>query len=196
MSSPTIYLITGASRGIGLALTQTLLLRPNTTVVATMRNPTTNSLYTNPPQTSPTSTLILLPLDIQSTTSITTAIETLESKHNITHIDTVISNAGYYNDATRRVDNIPLSTVQSHFDVNTLGTIRLFQGVYDMLKKSTKPVFVKTEMGNACAKSIGLEEAFAEPKECAEALVKLIESATRETVGGRFISWRGEEVPF
>ncbi|RDH36555.1 hypothetical protein BDQ94DRAFT_138025 [Aspergillus welwitschiae] len=249
MSSPTIYLITGASRGIGLALTQTLLLRPNTTVVATMRNPTTNSLYTNPQQTSPTSTLILLPLDIQSTTSITTAIETLESKHNITHIDTVISNAGYYNDATHRVDNIPLSTVQSHFDVNTLGTIRLFQGVYDMLKKSTKPVFVsvssflgsiggleeeffpgaaygaskaasnwvtrkmhveneemvcsmvhpgfvKTEMGNACAKSIGLEEAFAEPKECAEALVTLIESATRKTVGGRFISWRGEEVPF
>lgn len=34
--------------------------------------------------------------------------------------------------------------------------------------------FVKTEMGNACAKSIGLEEAFAEPKECAEALVKLV----------------------
>lgn len=34
--------------------------------------------------------------------------------------------------------------------------------------------FVKTEMGNSCAKSIGLEEAFTEPRECAEALVKLV----------------------
>ena len=107
-----------------------------------MRNPTTNSLYTNPPQTSPTSTLILLPLDIQSTTSISNAIETLKATHNITHIDIVIANAGYYNDAGYRIDNVPLSNVQLHFDVNTLGVIRLFQGIYELLKSSTKPMFI------------------------------------------------------
>ena len=33
---------------------------------------------------------------------------------------------------------------------------------------------MKTNMGDACAKSIGLEQAFTEPKDCADALVKLV----------------------
>ncbi|PYI11330.1 toxin biosynthesis ketoreductase [Aspergillus sclerotiicarbonarius CBS 121057] len=247
MTSPTIYLITGANKGIGLALTQTLLLRPHTTVIATVRNPATATLHTLP--TSPTSSLIVLTLDSQSPTDTTTAIHTLKTTHHITHIDTVIANAGHYDDAEYCIDNVPLSNVQLHFDVNTLGVIRLFQGTYELLKNSTKPMFVtvssflgsiaglteeyfpggayglskagvnwatrkmhvenedmvcfivhpgfvKTGMGDACAKSIGLKQAFTEPQECADALVKLFDGATRETVGGRFVSWKGLDVSF
>ncbi|RAK97744.1 SDR family oxidoreductase [Aspergillus ibericus CBS 121593] len=247
MTSPTIYLITGANKGIGLALTQTLLLRPNTTIIATVRNPATTTLHTLP--TSPTSSLIVLTLDAQSPTNTTTAIQTLKTTYQITHIDTVIANAGHYDDAEYRIDNVPLSTVQLHLEVNTLGVIRLFQSTYELLKNSSKPMFitvssflgsiaglteehfpggayglskaavnwatrkmhvenegmvcfivhpgfVKTGMGNACAKSIGLEEAFTEPQECADALIKLFDGATRETVGGRFVTYKGQEVPF
>ncbi|PWY91933.1 toxin biosynthesis ketoreductase [Aspergillus sclerotioniger CBS 115572] len=247
MASPTIYLITGANKGIGLALTQTLLFRPNTTVIATVRNPATAALHTLP--TSPSSSLIILALDVQSPTDTTDAIHTLKTTHSITHIDTVIANAGYYNDAEYRIDNVPLSNVQLHFDVNTLGVIRLFQGVYGLLRNSFKPMFitvssflgsigglsmeyfpggayglskagvnwatrkmhienegmvcfsvhpgfVKTYMGDACAKSLGLEQAFTEPQDCADSLIKLFDGATRETVGGRFVNYKGEEVPF
>ncbi|PYH92705.1 toxin biosynthesis ketoreductase [Aspergillus ellipticus CBS 707.79] len=253
---PTVYLITGASQGIGLALVSTLLLRPNTTVIATVRNPTTSHHHLYSLLRASTSTLLILKIDASSPADAAAAITHLQSlttasgsSSQITHIDTVIANAGHYDDATHRVDSIPLDTVQKHLDVNTLGLIRLFQAVYPLLKQSSRPMFVtvssflgsiwgieeeffpgaayglskaagnwvtrkmhvenegwvcfmvhpgfvKTGMGNACAKSIGLDSAFTEVGECVEALVKLIDGATRETVGGRFIGWKGQEIPF
>ncbi|PWY78293.1 NAD(P)-binding protein [Aspergillus heteromorphus CBS 117.55] len=216
--TPTVYLITGASQGIGHGLLTTLLHRPHTTILAA-----------------------LLEIDASSPTAASTAIAHLQSTSPtpITHIDTVIANAGHYDDATYRIDNVPLDVVQQHLDVNTLGVIRLFQATYPLLQKSQRPMFltvgsflgsiagldmdkaaanwvtrkmhvenqgwvcfvvhpgfVKTGMGNACAKSIGIDEAFTEVGECVDAMIKLIDGATRETFGGRFVNCKGEDVPF
>ncbi|KAL3457462.1 NAD(P)-binding protein [Aspergillus heterothallicus] len=137
-----IYLITGAARGIGRGLVSALLLRPNTTVIAAVRNPETTaskSLTTLPKST--TSTLITVKIDSQSPTDALTAVTALTSTHGLTHIDTVIANAGISTDYSP-VRSVPLDVVKSHVEVNAYGPLALFQAVYPLLRKSDQPVFV------------------------------------------------------
>ncbi|CAG8957314.1 hypothetical protein HYFRA_00010737 [Hymenoscyphus fraxineus] len=135
--SQTIYLITGANRGIGRGMTEALLQRPNTTILAGVRSPshpTSQSLLTLPANT--TSTLHLLALDVTSPSTLSSSLATLPSL-GITHIDILISNAGisnYYGAATIT----PLEEVREHFEVNAIGTLALFQASWGLLKESKK----------------------------------------------------------
>ncbi|KAF2177065.1 NAD(P)-binding protein [Zopfia rhizophila CBS 207.26] len=95
MSSTSTVLITGTNRGIGKGLVTTYLATPNTTVIATVRDPahpTAQSLSSLPKASG--SSLIIVRLDVSSAESITGAIETLKSTHGITALDVVIGNAG------------------------------------------------------------------------------------------------------
>jgi norsolorinic acid ketoreductase len=65
----------------------------------------------------------------------------LTEKEGIEKIDVLISNAGisnYYGDAAIT----PLEEVREHFEVNTIGTLSLFQETWPLLQKSSKPVFM------------------------------------------------------
>ncbi|KAH6715911.1 hypothetical protein DL95DRAFT_528683 [Leptodontidium sp. 2 PMI_412] len=58
------------------------------------------------------------------------------------------------------------------------------------------PGFVQTDMGNAGAKGVGLEKAYTPTDECATGIVKQIDEATREKIGGHFAGWNGEDFPW
>lgn len=51
-------------------------------------------------------------------------------------------------------------------------------------------------MGNAGAKGVGLEKAYTPTDECATGIVKQIDEATREKIGGHFAGWNGEDFPW
>ncbi|KAL2814907.1 hypothetical protein BDW59DRAFT_154100 [Aspergillus cavernicola] len=246
--SNTIYLITGASRGIGRALVEAFLARPSTTIIAAVRNPedAASQSLTSLPK-GPNSNLIIVKIDSKSPTDPTTAIQTLED-HGINHLDIVIANAGI-SQGMSPVHSVPIDTIREHIDVNGLGPIYLYQAVYPLLKKSQKPIFVgvgsplgsiggmeqrpfpvaaygpskailhwivrkihfeneefisfvadpgfpQTDMGNAGAKSVGLEKAFQTVEESVGGVVKTIDGATRESVGGQFRVWDGSVFPW
>ncbi|RAH42282.1 SDR family oxidoreductase [Aspergillus brunneoviolaceus CBS 621.78] len=250
----TVYLITGASRGIGHGLARILVSRPNCTVIAAVRDPSAAAAHTLLAlPAGEGSRLILVKIDAQSDTDAHEAVRYLQEAENIHHLDVVVANAGYYDD-DYRLEDVPLSKVQRHLDVNTVGILRLFQAVFKPLGKSSQqqqqqpkfvtissfmgsiagldeeyfpgggygaskaaanwitrkihvenpgfvsfmihPGFVKTAMGNAAARSIGLDSAFSEVDECADGIVKLIDGATRESVGGRFVTVKGQEMAF
>lgn len=141
-SPQTIYLITGANRGIGNGLVQAYLSRPNTVVIATTRDPASPSskaLSTLP--IGKGSKIVVLKLDASVESDAQTAINELDAKYGITHIDTVISNAGIAN-YWGPTATTPISAFQNHFDVNTLGTITIFQATNALLEKSSDPKFV------------------------------------------------------
>ncbi|KAJ5985220.1 hypothetical protein N7522_012416 [Penicillium canescens] len=124
----TIYLITGASRGIGRGLAETFLARSNTTVIAAVREPvgaSSQSLQSLPKGES--SRLIVVKVDSKSPTDPAAAVETLQREHGIDHLDVVIANAGIGEDFS---------------PVNGYGPIYLYQAVHPLLKKSKKPTFV------------------------------------------------------
>jgi norsolorinic acid ketoreductase len=133
--------------GLGRGLLEALIQRPNTVVIAGVRNltnPTSKSLQSL--ATGAGSKVITVIIDNDVESSAKQAIDALQTQHGITKIDTVIANAGiskYYGPAT----TTPISEVRDHFEVNVVGTLILFQAVWPLLKLSSNPIFVALSTG-------------------------------------------------
>ncbi|KAH8593444.1 hypothetical protein B0O99DRAFT_627210 [Bisporella sp. PMI_857] len=145
----TVYLITGANRGIGFALVAALLQRQNTTVIATVRSSTTDrsSLANLQANTTTNNKLIIANLSATSETDSKDLLPLL-ANHNITYIDTIIANAGN-GTSYLPVLNTPLSAVRADIETNTISLIRLFQDTFPLFSKSSNPklIFVTSSLG-------------------------------------------------
>lgn len=119
------------------------LTRPNTTVLAAVRNPDSDDSQSLQNLTAATgSRVILLKVDSTSDTDALEAIEFVKSQ-GITAIDTVVANAGTFTpDAYQPVAEVGLAHVKDHLDINTVGPVRLFQAVFPLLKKSQNAKFL------------------------------------------------------
>ncbi|KZP11869.1 NAD(P)-binding protein [Athelia psychrophila] len=153
MSSNTTYLITGANRGLGLGLTAIFLARPNNTVIAAVRNPSSAdsvaSLKSLPVGAS--SKLILVKIDSLSETDAADAVKLLQAEHGITALDVVIANSGIANYVGPALTT-PLHEMRAHFEVNTLGPLVLFQATAALLEAAQDGKFFVMSTG---AGSIG-----------------------------------------
>jgi norsolorinic acid ketoreductase len=158
MSSTLTYLITGANRGIGKGLTSSLLQRPNTTVIAAVRDVAKSiSALESLPKASG-SKLIIVKLDSSEADPKNAAVQ-LQTEHGITSLDVVIANAGIAHSGAT-VANTSSDALRDHFTINTIGPILLFQAVKPLLQasKSGNPKFlaISTAIG-----SIGAQAALA-----------------------------------
>ncbi|OQE43135.1 hypothetical protein PENCOP_c003G08279 [Penicillium coprophilum] len=157
-----IYLITGASRGIGRGLVEKLLARPNTTVVAAVRDPVgASSQSLESLSKNDSSRLIVVKIDSKSPTDPAAAVETLQTEHGIDQIDVVIANAGICEDLSP-ISEISVPVIHEHIEVNAYGPIYLFQAAYPLLKKGKKPTFVG--VGSPLGSIAGMEQ---RPYSCA-----------------------------
>ena len=66
----------------------------------------------------------------------------------------VIANAGITDYYGKAVDT-PLSEVRSHFEVNAIGVLTLFQATLPLLLKSPKPIFVALSTGISSIGAMG-----------------------------------------
>lgn len=113
----------------------TLLQRPSTTIIATVRDPTTpaaQSLLTLPAGTS--STIIVLKLDNRSGWD---EFQTSLENCRLPHLDTVIANAGNSESFVSVMDTKP-ENLRDDYEVNVVGTFRLFQTCWPLLAKAPK----------------------------------------------------------
>ncbi|TVY85722.1 Norsolorinic acid ketoreductase, partial [Lachnellula willkommii] len=153
MAPNTIYLVTGGNRGIGLHLTAALLLRPNTTVIATLRSEETSQEALHALPVGENSKLVITYLDLSASTPIpdpemeTNSDSTsqpqphtpqslhhaLTTTHHIPHINTIIACAGHGTSFDALLSTPPSSLLQN-FHINTLGPITLFQALYPLLE--------------------------------------------------------------
>lgn len=272
----TTYLVSGTTRGIGRGLVSALLLRPNTLVFAGVRDPSAKgTLHLNSRLTfsllqsltpcpaaqdllslpkAPDSSVFLVKLDSSSESDAAQAIQTLQQEHNITHLDVVIANAGILTTAAP-CREVTLDSLRSHFEINTLGPIILFQACLSLLQKSPDPKFVLTTSAVASCTiapslpapvvayavskvaanwfvsraqgehpeicflpihpglvvtdmSSSFMEHAAEPgsgddflraisvEECVKGYLQVVDKATKEKDGGKFLQWDGEVLPW
>jgi len=140
--SAQIVLITGANRGIGNGILKLFLSRPNTTVIAALRDvkSTLAKALTSLPKAE-NSSLIMVKIDSSLENDAAAAVEILGSKHDITKIDTVIANAGIPG-TLGPVVSITADEVLNNVRVNSLGPLFLFQATLPLLNKSSRPKFV------------------------------------------------------
>ncbi|CAK4034463.1 aflatoxin biosynthesis ketoreductase nor-1 [Lecanosticta acicola] len=143
-SGPTTYLVTGANRGLGRGMVAELLLRPNSLVVACVRDPnneSSTSLSELP--TSESTSLIVLKLDCEVSEDPAAVVDALTSEHRVTSIDVVIANAAIASDYGP-TSTITVEALEKHMKVNTYSVLRLFHATKDLLQKAAtgNPRFV------------------------------------------------------
>lgn len=132
---PSFHPLTQPHPGIGLGLTASLLLRPNHTIIATIRNSSTPTVELLALPKAEGSDLVIVYFDIP------TDIKELEKQGaglknqlqgKVGWIDTVISCAGLGRDF-ESVKDTGLASLGEHFWANCGGSLVLFQATRDLL---------------------------------------------------------------
>lgn len=141
--SSTVYLITGANRGIGLAVTSQLAARPNATIFAGARDPSRAKELRALAEALPGRVHVV---KIISSDRVNNDAAAEEIKQIAGRLDVIIANAGI-NDCFKSALEVPPSEIMRHFEVNTNGPLVLFQAMYALLRTSPAPKFVPISTG-------------------------------------------------
>ncbi|KAI5474262.1 short-chain dehydrogenase/reductase SDR family protein [Pseudohyphozyma bogoriensis] len=151
MSSPTVYLVSGATRGLGLGFVTALSLRPNTIVYAGARDPFSATKLQELADAHP-GVVKIVKLESALAEDAKAAAAVIEKEHG--KLDVVIANAGIGKDSSPVAD-VLLDALDEHLRVNTKGPLVLFQATHSLLFKSDsgKPKFV---LISSAGGSIGL----------------------------------------
>jgi len=136
-----VVIVTGASKGIGLAVTRILLESLGSIVVAISRTRTPEIVQLLKTHAS---TLFPIECSVTDTTGLTQAIESVQKAHQ--HIDGLILNAGVM-EPLGRIDSADVDSWKSHFDVNFFSLLTALKTCLPALRKSEfggKIVFVSS----------------------------------------------------
>ncbi|TVY60282.1 Norsolorinic acid ketoreductase nor1 [Fusarium oxysporum f. sp. cubense] len=205
-STNTVWVVTGGNRRIGLGFVKALLARPSVTVIATVRNDRARSALEDATANlvkGDGTVLRIAQLDF------TTALspEQIRNSFHIDHVDELWpllqkSSAPQVINVSSSVGCITYHKVvasaygPSKAALNWL-TSALHQRNEALIAFALHPGFVRTEMGESAATEWGFPHAMLE---CVEQAVKesleIIDSATRENVSGKFVSYKGQELPW
>jgi NAD(P)-dependent dehydrogenase (short-subunit alcohol dehydrogenase family) len=144
MSKQLIVLITGANRGIGLALTQAYLERGDR-VVATCRHPAKAAELHKLKETY-RDDLLILRFDVNLGRAAANAAEDI-AEH-MTRVDVLINNAGINpGRMSEGLENLEFALVRDAFETNALGPIRTTRAMLPLLRKSAHPRVINISSG-------------------------------------------------
>lgn len=145
MSHQTVYFVTGATRGIGLQLVTQLSADSSNIVYGTARD--LESAADLKKLASSHSNFTPLQADVIDPESFKRAAEVVTKEHG--YIDVLISNAGIA-DSYSPVKEVPLDDLERHWNVNTKGSIIVYQALRPLILKSQekKIVFISTLAGS------------------------------------------------
>ncbi|KZO92343.1 NAD(P)-binding protein [Calocera viscosa TUFC12733] len=131
--APTVYLVSGANRGIGLGLVTYIAARPDVIVFAGCRNPAAATDLDALVAKYPGKVYIV---KLTSCEKADNEAAVAKIKDVTGRLDVVISNAGIGNYWGMALETPP-EKMDEHFHINVTGTLVLFQATYPLLKAST-----------------------------------------------------------
>lgn len=158
MSPNTVYVITGANRGIGLGLAQTYLARPSTTVVGVVRNEAAAAALRDATTDTPkgtNSTLHTMQVDLAAAgTPDSIRQNFITSTGGVEHINTLILATGIVTSMVNTLE-ITADHLRENYEINTIGPLLMFQALWPLLEKSAattgappKSIFISSSMGS------------------------------------------------
>jgi NAD(P)-dependent dehydrogenase (short-subunit alcohol dehydrogenase family) len=122
-STPQVWLITGSSRGIGLALTRHVLSHGGI-CIATSRTPINNTDLVTEVTTHPSGRGHWLPLDVTSP-DLEAQVKDAEALYG--RVDVLVNNAGYA--VMGAIEEVPVDVYRDQMETNLLGPVRIMQAV-------------------------------------------------------------------
>jgi NAD(P)-dependent dehydrogenase (short-subunit alcohol dehydrogenase family) len=137
-------LITGANRGIGLALTEALL-QDTYAVIAGCRHPeAAEDLHRL--AASQTRRMEIVLLDVNSDELVSAAVASIGKMTN--RLDVIVNNAGLMpEEGNESIANLPLAHLRSAFETNVIGCARVIQAFLPLLRGSTRPRILNVSSG-------------------------------------------------
>jgi NAD(P)-dependent dehydrogenase (short-subunit alcohol dehydrogenase family) len=133
------YLITGASRGIGLELTKQLLELPASQVskvFAVARNIESDAIKQLEQKYS--DRLYPVSASVDNTASVQKAAEFVKTKLDGQSLDVLINNAGIGGETTGSIKDMELDQLTQIFDVNVVGVQRVTAAFFPLLEQGSQ----------------------------------------------------------
>ncbi|KAK2865285.1 hypothetical protein FQN49_003729 [Arthroderma sp. PD_2] len=141
MAPNTVYVITGASRGIGLGLAQAYISRPSTTVVGFVRNGASAAALEDAMDKATKGENSILHI-VQVDFSVGTTPESIRDRFtavtgNLGYVNTVICAAGHITTVVPSIE-VTAEHLRQCFEVNTIGPLMVLQALQALLEKGNK----------------------------------------------------------
>lgn len=177
-TTPTVALVTGANRGIGLEVTRQLA-QAGMTVILGSRDLAKGEAAAAP-MIQAGLEVLPHPLDVTDTDSIQHLAQTVEQRFG--HLDVLINNAGILYDTWQQASNADLAVVQEAWDTNTLGPWRMAQAFLPLLKCSLHGRIVNVSSGAGALSSMGAgTPAYSTSKAALNAFTRLLAAELKST---------------
>lgn len=162
MADSTVVFISGVSKGIGRALAQIYLSRPNHIVIGSVRDSTTPEVAEL--KSSPTAggtKLLLVHIESTSADDPKKALEEIQAA-GIDRIDTVIANAGG-SPPVVPLESVGTQDLITAYLTNAAGPLLLFQTLRPLLQKSKSPKWIVISSTGGSVGTIGKISSFITP---------------------------------
>ncbi|KAF7369265.1 putative NAD-P-binding protein [Mycena venus] len=127
------WLVTGASNGMGLSVTEYLLAEGHN-IVAAVRRPDSKSMSTLKSKYG--ARVLVVKVDVQSQEDVDTAFA--QAQAHFGQIDVVYNNAGY--SAVGEVEAMPMADAKDMFETNFFGATRVSLAAIKFFREVNKPV--------------------------------------------------------
>lgn len=131
----TIYVVTGANRGLGLGFVKALLARPNVTVIATVRSKQAATTLKDEFK-SHEGNLHIIELDFLKAVAPEVIRQSID-QIGVDHIDVLINNAGSVPPMTRAIETTA-EDLRATFETDTIAPLMVFQALWPLLQKSKR----------------------------------------------------------
>lgn len=146
-------LVTGANRGIGLALAEALAER-GWVVFAGVRDPASAEVLRAAAGRAAPGRIELVPLEVRSDESVRAAVTCVEGK--VSALDVLVNNAGVFpEEGGERLEELPLRFFAEAFDVNVVGVARVTGAFLPLLGRAAQPRVINI---SSRAGSIGMKD--------------------------------------
>ncbi|KAI0003942.1 NAD(P)-binding protein [Xylariaceae sp. FL0662B] len=141
MTNSTVVFVTGVGKGIGRAIAQIYLSRPNHIVIGSVRDEATQEVSElKSSQKGSDAKLLIVHIESTSIEDPKIALREIEAA-GIDHIDVIIANAGGYPPVVP-LDAVDRKDLMSCFEVNAAAPLLLFQTFGTLLRNAKSPKWV------------------------------------------------------
>lgn len=169
MAEKRIAVVTGTSRGIGLAIAKGLTAK-GLRVIGTSRDEATGR------PAAADAGIDFHPLDVSDGKSVDVFADWLAKEHG--GVDVLVNNAGV------ALDGFDAKIARRTLDVNFGGTVKTTDRLLPLLRDKARIVMVSSGMGELSCLGKELREKFADPTLSRDGLVSLVNRFVREVAGG------------